>query len=164
MKEEWDELFSVTDLFGFGGNSFVDYFQHEEGGSKQVWDGNKGTLSSITVPNCFGFFDLLPFSLKPGVWAGPPLSAISVLRYWQFAEKVIFRRLLKNAQMQVELCEIPFAGRPRSFVQNAYMRSLHGCTPKRRGMRETLQMGVFQEPDRVATVPAMPSKWQCRPR
>jgi hypothetical protein len=30
------------------------------------------------------------------------------------AEKVIFRRLIKNARMQVELCEIPFYGGARN--------------------------------------------------
>ena len=33
---------------------------------------------------------------------------------YQFAEKVNFLRLIKNAQTQVELCEIPFAGAPPS--------------------------------------------------
>jgi len=31
---------------------------------------------------------------------------------WEASEKVIFFRLLKNGQMQVELCEIPFSGAP----------------------------------------------------
>ena len=33
---------------------FVNRFRDEEGGSKQVWDGSKGMLSSFAVPNCFG--------------------------------------------------------------------------------------------------------------
>jgi hypothetical protein len=37
---------------------------------------------------------------------------------------IIFVRLLKNAHMQVELCEIPLAGAPKSLAGNAYMRFL----------------------------------------
>jgi hypothetical protein len=72
VTEEWDELFFVTDPFGLGRNFFVDYFQHEEGGSKQVWDGSKGMLSLLAVPNCFGSLTLLPISLKPGLSGGSP--------------------------------------------------------------------------------------------
>jgi hypothetical protein len=36
------------------------------------------------------------------------------------AEKFIFSRLLKNAQMQVELCEIPLAGAPEILRNEAY--------------------------------------------
>ena len=58
----------------------------EEGGSKQVWDGSKGMLSLFAIPNRFGLFNLLPINLRD----------------WQFAEKVIFRRLLKNAPASAE--------------------------------------------------------------
>jgi hypothetical protein len=50
----------------------------------------------------------------------------------QFAEKVIFLRLLKNAQMQG-------ARDPEEW-------GVLGCTPQRRRMRATPQMGVFQQP------------------
>jgi hypothetical protein len=39
-------------------------------------------------------------------------SAIYVQHHPQAAEKVTFSGLLKKGQMQVELCEIPFAGAP----------------------------------------------------
>jgi len=94
------ELMKIRLVSSSGLLFFVNRFRDEEGGSKQVWDGCKGMFSSFAVPNCFGSSNVLPSSLKPALQAGPPLSAISVLRDWQFAEKVIFRRLLKNAQMQ----------------------------------------------------------------
>jgi hypothetical protein len=53
------------------------------------------------------------------------------LRDRQFAEKVIFRRLLKNAQMQVEPCEIPFAGAPEILRREriyAFPTWLYGAT------------------------------------
>ena len=52
-------------------------------------------------------------------------SYSKVKEYQQAAEKVILFRLLKNGQMQVELCEIPFAGAAEI-------------------LRETPQMAVFQ--------------------
>ena len=48
------------------------------------------------------------------------------------AEKVLFRRLLKNAQMQ--------------GLRNPEERGVLGRTPQRRRMRETPQMGVYQRP------------------
>ncbi len=36
----------------------------------------------------------------------------TLVLYLRVAEKVLFLRLLKNAQMQVEHCEIPSAGAP----------------------------------------------------
>jgi hypothetical protein len=35
-------------------------------------------------------------------------------------EKLAFPRLIKNAQMQVEPCEIPFAGAPEILVGNGF--------------------------------------------
>ena len=55
-------------------------------------------------------------------------------RFWQDAEKVILARLLKNAQVQG----------PRNPEEGGVLR----CTPQRRRMRETPQMGVFQRPAR----------------
>mgnify|MGYP003457678893 CR=1 FL=1 len=43
-----------------------------------------------------------------------PNSAICA-PHWQFGEKVIFLRLLKNAQMQVESAKSRLRGRPRAF-------------------------------------------------
>ncbi len=36
-------------------------------------------------------------------------------------KKVAFPRLLKNAQMQVELCEIPFSGAPEILRSEVYL-------------------------------------------
>ena len=44
--------------------------------------------------------------------------------------------------MQVELCEIPPCGGPRKTEEWGVL----GSTPQRRRMRETQQMGVFQQP------------------
>ena len=74
---------------------------------------------------------------------------------WQVAEKVIFRRLLKNAQMQG--ARNPESGvatnkerlLPRRRVGES-ARGVLGRTPQRRRMRETQQMGVFQQPVRAS--------------
>jgi len=50
------------------------------------------------------------------------------------AEKVTFLRLLKNAQMQGS--------------RNPEKGGVLGCTPQRRRVRETPQMGGFQQPVR----------------
>jgi|PlaIllAssembly_1097288.scaffolds.fasta_scaffold13078_6 hypothetical protein len=46
----------------------------------------------------------------------------------QLGEEVIFARLLKNAQMQVESSKSRLRGSPKCLVGNAYMRSLLCCT------------------------------------
>jgi hypothetical protein len=43
----------------------------------------------------------------------------------QLAEKVVFSELLKNAQMQVELCEIPFKGSPEILRNEVYLDVRH---------------------------------------
>jgi len=50
VTAERNELFFVIDLFGLDGDLFVDYFEHEEEGPKQIWDGPKGMLSLVAVP------------------------------------------------------------------------------------------------------------------
>jgi len=44
--------------------------------------------------------------------------------------------------MQVEICEIPLAGALEILRSEAYF----GRTPQRRKIRETQQIGVFQQP------------------
>jgi len=48
-------------------------------------------------------------------WHTGLLKSIFWSGYEQSVEKAIFLRLIKNAQMQVELCEIPFEGAPEIF-------------------------------------------------
>ncbi len=53
-------------------------------------------------------------------------AATNVAMFEPF-EKLIFPRLIKNAQMQVEFAKSRLRGRPKSLVGNAYMRSLVCC-------------------------------------
>jgi len=91
--------------------------------------------------------------------------------FWQFAEKVIFSRLLKKGpasaeasagrQMQVESSKSRLLGAPEILrVASRRIRSdvlprrrvgesargVPGCTLQRRRMRGTPQMAVFQQP------------------